>query len=1676
MKKYIPLIREKVLALVLTVAALAVGQTAWAETVTYTVTGGNNSQTEFYAQFTDGSSTSNQVTWTYNSTSEISFNLRTNLTLTLTNSGKQLGYRDGLIGGQGSTTLTVSSSTYYIYRVRLLDASGNVIWLDANGDAVSQGGVSECDYWNMTKSFSPTYSGGILFSKIEVSYDTAIPITGAVITGLNSQYPVSNAAVKPTPTVTWHGTTLTKGTHYSLTYQNNTAVGTATVMANGTGIFASNTSASANYTLVWATYSVRFNKNNDAATGTMANQDFTYNTAQPLTANAFTRTGYTFAGWNTAANGSGTSYADGQSVSNLTATNGGTVDLYAQWTDVWGMADGADGSEAHPYVITTTAGLDLLAKNVNGTDGYTANDFSDTYFKLGDDISYTHITDWNDAASMEDNYTAIGGRINDSNRYFRGTFDGQGHTVSGIRIYKGGTTDADSYQGLFGMTRGATIRNVILADARITGKQEVGGIAGYNEINGSNVGIVENCRVGSDVTIHAVANNAYSHGGVVGDCNGGTISGCVSAATLTVADDLTGIDTYGGIVGSLNGDMSDCLAVGASVPAVNKNGAIAGYVYSGSTQNTYYHGCTVGNAAPQSDAYTVSAGTGVTLTHAGSPDQAYPHGGIQRYGSILCYGGVLYAPAGADVSLSITVPTGFILEGYTASAGTISGNVLTMPAQDVTINATLTDVWNITAGNDGSSAEKAYVITTTAGLDLLAKYVNGTDGYTANDFSDTYFVLGDDISYTHTTDWNDAASMEDNYTAIGGYIDGNWRYFRGTFDGQGHTVSGIRIYKGGTTDADSYQGLFGMTRGATIRNVILADARITGKQYVGGIAGYIAQNAGNGGIVENCRVGSDVAIHAVVDYAYNHGGVVGQCNNGGTIRGCVSAATLTVADGLTTINTYGGIVGNLNGNMSDCLAIGASVPAVNSIGAIAGYVNSGSTQNTYYHGCTVGNAANQSDAYTVSAGTGVTLTHAGSPDQAYPHGGIQRYGSILCYGGVLYAPAGATVTLGTVTGYMLSNVTVSGTNTLEADGDGSIKIDPLTGDTISKTDDNPTPGVMRYHPVSPNVIQVLEDTDGDGVPDTWVDYPLVWEDIDDDGLLEGGIDRDGDGNIDDVDGDNLTQQQPGGDTDKDPTDGNPNNPKGKDVILLHVDTDGDNDVDDEDEWVQLQKDLSTGVISPVYEEKITATDNGDGTWSFNMPDQNVTVAATVTVAYIDADGTEQSCTNYTLLTTDYDISNAMDQGYLPGGWYVVNGEIQCDYLQFSGDVHIILADGARLEVGNYIDSNGYDLTIYGQAAGSGELTVIYWDFSIYCNNICINGGTINIVSSNNYGIQANGNVTINGGTINIESLNNYGILANGNVTINGGTINNESINNYGIQAYGNVTINGGTINNSGSLVYQINASNVILANSTSLKTLNITRDIYVNRISLDRTFTKGKPATVMLPFSMEVNAISGGTFYTFGGVEKENDRWVATMNAVTGSIEANTPYIVMPTETSLTFNNGTYLCTEGGGGGQTADEGSHWTFKGTYDYIKWTTDTSDPDYTAGRAAEIGRVYGFAGVAKSENSIEVGDFVKVASGARIRPMSAYLMWSDTPNQAPARTGMKAAADTADELPQSITVRLIDASGTVTNVGEIDTETGEISFVGWYTLQGVKLDAEPTEPGIYIYNGKTVSIQK
>lgn len=75
---------------------------------------------------------------------------------------------------------------------------------------------------------------------------------------------------------------------------------------------------------------VNFNAN--GGNGTMAAQTFEHSVAQGLTANAFTKNGYTFAGWNTKADNSGTSYANMASISFTPANDGDSITLYAQWT------------------------------------------------------------------------------------------------------------------------------------------------------------------------------------------------------------------------------------------------------------------------------------------------------------------------------------------------------------------------------------------------------------------------------------------------------------------------------------------------------------------------------------------------------------------------------------------------------------------------------------------------------------------------------------------------------------------------------------------------------------------------------------------------------------------------------------------------------------------------------------------------------------------------------------------------------------------------------------------------------------------------------------------------------------------------------------------------------------------------------------------------------------------------------------------------------------------------------------------------------------------------------------------------------------------------------------------------------------------------------------------------
>ena len=177
------------------------------------------------------------------------------------------------------------------------------------------------------------------------------------------------------------------------------------------------------------------------------------------------------------------------------------------------------------YTVTSADGLMNIAKLVNGGK-------SDINITLDTDIDLTG-KDW----------TPIG---TDYDNSYKGTFDGGGHTITGLTF-----TTNDKYAGLFGwLNKAGTVKNVVMEGVQITSNQiyggSIGGVAGYSW------GTIENCSVSG-----SVSGTVYV-GGVVGAQIGGSITGCSSSATVKGTVDV------GGVAGQTNSSatLTACYATG----------------------------------------------------------------------------------------------------------------------------------------------------------------------------------------------------------------------------------------------------------------------------------------------------------------------------------------------------------------------------------------------------------------------------------------------------------------------------------------------------------------------------------------------------------------------------------------------------------------------------------------------------------------------------------------------------------------------------------------------------------------------------------------------------------------------------------------------------------------------------------------------------------------------------------------------------------------------------------------------------------------------------------------------------------------------------------------------------------------------------------------------------------
>ena len=191
------------------------------------------------------------------------------------------------------------------------------------------------------------------------------------------------------------------------------------------------------------------------------------------------------------------------------------------------------------YTVTSADGLMNVAKLVNGGK-------TDINITLDKNIDLTG-KDW----------TPIG---TDYDNSYKGTFDGGGHTITGLTF-----TTNDEYAGLFGwLNRAGTVKNVVMEGVQITSNQIYGGSIGG--VVGSSWGTIENCSVSGNVS------GTVYVGGVVGVQIGGSITGCSSSATVKGTVDV------GGVAGQTNSSatLTACYATGNVIIEMDPKKNIAG--------------------------------------------------------------------------------------------------------------------------------------------------------------------------------------------------------------------------------------------------------------------------------------------------------------------------------------------------------------------------------------------------------------------------------------------------------------------------------------------------------------------------------------------------------------------------------------------------------------------------------------------------------------------------------------------------------------------------------------------------------------------------------------------------------------------------------------------------------------------------------------------------------------------------------------------------------------------------------------------------------------------------------------------------------------------------------------------------------------------------------------------
>ena len=557
------------------------------------------------------------------------------------------------------------------------------------------------------------------------------------------------------------------------------------------------------------------------------------------------------------------------------------------------------GTEDDPFIIKTVDTLKKVKNNLAAC------------YKLGNDIDL-----------QNEEWTPIG--VN-STVPFIGTFDGDGYTISNLKISKP-TMD---YIGLFGYIGNASIKKLNISDININGRNYVGSIAGKTGAAG-----IENCSVKGSGTV----TGAQYVGGLVGESNG-TIVSCSSSINVSSTGQYIGglagfqsgimtnksyatgnVSSTSSYVGGLIGyfgyinavTITECYATG-NVNGASVVGGLIGYTANGSSVTNCY---SLGNVTSTSG----SSGGLIGQAYTTAVRYCYSAGEITVNGTNM---GGLVGLVGNGTTVTSSFYDGLASSFIPVKAVDISKLTTGMKWKTTFVGWDFIGIWNI---DEGSTYPYLRNVSKPSEVSegLPLNDVAGGKGTAAEPYMISTKEQMNNIKYDITGNYklaNDIDLQNEEWTPIGV---NSTVPFIGTFDGDGYTIRNLKI----NLPTVSNVGLFGYVKNATIKNVVIDNINVKGSSNIGALIGTTEGIS----TVENCSITGT----GIVNGASCVGGVIGNAL-GGLVIECSSTATVTGSAG-----SVGGLIGNSFAAVSKCYSTGNVSTTGSNVGGLIGNASNNS--------------------------------------------------------------------------------------------------------------------------------------------------------------------------------------------------------------------------------------------------------------------------------------------------------------------------------------------------------------------------------------------------------------------------------------------------------------------------------------------------------------------------------------------------------------------------------------------------------------------------------------------------------------------------------------------------------------------------------------------------------------